>query len=513
MDCPPTEYWLVFSPPQYKLFLNTNGCFMTKEEQFRQAISRLDIPKVQLEAICDLHSTVYEAIDWKGMYDKLPHLKNNPRVKDALKLGAGALVGVGPIVGVYNIIDKLTDGDDKSIEQIMDERADINKKLYPDLPTRTELENDAYTYNPKHGNNAGKRGGKSTKVQEPSATISVNKGGAGGEKIMDNTPKPDNNAVKQDNKSTKVQEPSATISLDQDGTGGEKIRDNNPQPDNNAVKQDDDSTTVQEPIKLVPLNQDGAGWEKIRTKFDMIFPDVSDISSPDSALRKFVEVNLSSNFTSRTTPEQQSDHIDRVLRAVKNTAKVTADRGIGEAELIALIGVESHFDDKPNTTSYKGIAQLGDDAMDDARDHAGEFGLGSAPMGKAEIVEDAINMAASYLLYIMYNSARSNKVNMVNGEEDDDKEHGDIRFVFACYNAGIGDVNDPFLHEKSSVTKLYRRVLRGELTPDQAVGIKGSMKEALTYPTKIFKVLDYLKSIGIHTNFSSTDYIYSKTKR
>ena len=449
---------------------------MTKEEQFRQAISRLDIPKVQLEAICDLHSTVYEAIDWKGMYDKLPHLKNNPRVKDALKLGAGALVGVGPIVGVYNIwnaIDKLTDGDDKSIEQIMDERADINKKLYPDLPTRTELENDAYTYNPK----------------------------------------PVNNEVKQDNKSTKVQEPSATISLDQDGAGGEKIRDNNPKPDNNEVKQDDKSTTVQEPIKLVSLNKDGAGWEKIRTKFDMIFPDVSDISSPDSALRKFVEVNLSSNFKRRTTPEQQSDHIDRVLRAVKNTAKVTADRGIGEAELIALIGVESHFDDKPNTTSYKGIAQLGDDAMDDARKHAGKFGLGSAPMGKAEIVEDAINMAASYLLYIMYNSARSNKVNMVNGEEDDDKEHGDIRFVFACYNAGIGDVNDPFLHENSSVTKLYRRVLRGELTPDQAVGIKGSMKEALTYPTKIFKVLDYLKSIGIHTNFSSTNYIYSKTKR
>ena len=476
MNCPPTEYWLVFSPPQYKLFLNTNGCFMSKEEQFRQAISRLDIPKVQLEAICDLHSTVYEAIDWKGMYDKLPHLKNNPRVKDALKLGAGALVGVGPIVGAYNIwnaIDKLTDGDDKSIEQIMDERADINKKLYPDLPTRTELENDAYTYNPKHGNNVGKRGGKSTKVQEPSATIS----------------------------------------LDQDGSGGEKIRDNNPKPDNNAVKQDDKSTTVQEPIKLVSLNKDGAGWEKIRTKFDMIFPDVSDISSPDSALRKFVEVNLSSNFKRRTTPEQQSDHIDRVLRAVKNTAKVTADRGIGEAELIALIGVESHFDDKPNTTSYKGIAQLGDDAMDDARKHAGKFGLGSAPMGKAEIVEDAINMAASYLLYIMYNSARSNKVNMVNGEEDDDKEHGDIRFVFACYNAGIGDVNDPFLHENSSVTKLYRRVLRGELTPDQAVGIKGSMKEALTYPTKIFKVLDYLKSIGIHTNFSSTNYIYSKMKR
>lgn len=51
------------------------------------------------------------------------------------------------------------------------------------------------------------------------------------------------------------------------------------------------------------------------------------------------------------------------------------------------------------------------------------------------------------------------------------------------------------------------------MTPNQAVSVKGSMKEALTYPTKIIKVLDYLKSIGIQTNFGSEGYIYSKAKR
>lgn len=416
---------------------------MTNEEQFRQAIHQLDLTKAQFEAICNLHSAIYEGVDWKGIHDKLPNLDNYPRVKNALKVGAGALVGVGSLAGVYNILnpmDTLPDGDDKSIEQIMDERYDINKKLYPDLPDRTGLENGSYAYNPKR--------------------------------------------------------------------------------DTNAVKQDDKSTKVQEQSKLISLNQDGAGREKIRDKFDVKFPEASDRVSPDSALRKFVETNLSTNFKLGTTPKQQSDHIDRVLRAVKNTAKVTADRGIGEAELIALMCVESNFDDKPNTSFYKGIAQLGRDAIKDARSHAGAFGLGSAPMRNPEIVEDAINMEASYLLYIMYYSGRSNKVDMVKDKdddyklkEDDDKYHGDMRFVFACYNAGIGKVYDKFHHEESSVPKLYRRVLRGELTPNQAVELKGSMKDALTYPTKIFHVLDYLKRIGIHTNFDSNDYIYSKTKR
>ena len=409
---------------------------MTTEEQFRQAIYGLDLPKVQLEAICNLHSLIYEGVNWKGMYDKLSHLDNYPRVKNAIKVGAAALLGSCPIGGVYNTLnamDKQPEGDDKNIEQIMDEREDINKKLYPDLPSRVDVENDAYSYKPKPVTNTVKRGDKSTKVQEQSDTIS--------------------------------------------------------------------------------LNQGGAGREKIRDKFDVKFPDASDIASPDSAMRKFLEANLSEAFKLRTTPEQQSDHIDRVLRAVKNTASITADRGIGEAELIALMCVESMFNDKPKTISYKGIAQLGHDAIEDARSHAGEFGLGSAPMRNPEIVEDAIHMAASYLLYIMHDSDRSNKVNIVNGEEDDDKFHGDMRFVFACYNGGIGKVYDKFNKEVSSIPKLYRRVLRGELTPNQAVEIKGSMKEALTYPSKILKVLDYLKSIGMHTNFDSRGYIYSKTKR
>lgn len=391
---------------------------MTKEDQFRQAISKLDLPKVQLEAICDLHSTVYEAIDWKGLYDKLSHLDNYPRVKNAIKVGAAALAGVGPIGGVYNTINGVPDADDKVIEQ-----------KYENLPERD------------------------TSFVEP---------------IPINT--------------------STVQAVDNDAD--DKQRD------------------------TVELNKGGEDMDGIRDSFTVKFPEASAASSPDIAMRKFIEANLSENFKNKTTPKQQAAHIDRVLRAVKNTAKVTASRGIGEAELIALICVESMFNDKPLTSSYKGIAQLGKDAIKDARTHAGKFGLGSAPMRDAEIVEDAINMAASYLLYIMYYTERSNKVVMVDNKEHDDKDFGDMRFVFACYNGGIGVTKDQFHNnEESSIPNLYRKVLRGDLTPKQAVAVKGSMKEALTYPTKIFKVLDYLKSIGVRTNFGSEGYIYSKAKR
>ena len=391
---------------------------MTKEDQFRQAISMLDLPKVQLEAICDLHSTVYEAIDWKGMYDKLSHLDNYPRVKNAIKVGAAALAGVGPIGGVYNTINGVPDADDKVIEQ-----------KYENLPERD------------------------TSFVEP---IPIN---------------------------------TSTVQA----------------VDNDADNKQRDT---------VELNKGGEDMDGIRDSFTVKFPEASAASSPDIAMRKFIEANLSENFKNKTTPKQQAAHIDRVLSAVKNTAKVTASRGIGEAELIALICVESMFNDKPLTSSYKGIAQLGKDAIKDARTHAGKFGLGSAPMRDAEIVEDAINMAASYLLYIMYNTERSNKVVMVDNKEHDDKDFGDMRFVFACYNGGIGVTKDQFHNnEESSIPNLYRKVLRGDLTPKQAVAVKGSMKEALTYPTKIFKVLDYLKSIGVHTNFGSEGYIYSKAKR
>ena len=391
---------------------------MTKEDQFRQAISMLDLPKVQLEAICDLHSTVYEAIDWKGMYDKLSHLDNYPRVKNAIKVGAAALAGVGPIGGVYNTVNGVPDADDKVIEQ-----------KYENLPERD------------------------TSFVEP---IPIN---------------------------------TSTVQA-ADNDADDKQRD------------------------TVELNKGGEDMDGIRDSFTVKFPEASVASSPDIAMRKFIEANLSENFKNKTTPKQQAAHIDRVLSAVKNTAKVTASRGIGEAELIALICVESMFNDKPLTSSYKGIAQLGKDAIKDARTHAGKFGLGSAPMRDAEIVEDAINMAASYLLYIMYYTERSNKVVMVDNKEHDDKNFGDMRFVFACYNGGIGVTKDQFHNnEESSIPNLYRKVLRGDLTPKQAVAVKGSMKEALTYPTKIFKVLDYLKSIGVHTNFGSEGYIYSKAKR
>jgi hypothetical protein len=166
------------------------------------------------------------------------------------------------------------------------------------------------------------------------------------------------------------------------------------------------------------------------------------------------------------------------------------------------------FDDKPKTTKYRGLAQLGPDAMADAKKHAAEFGLNSANMADPENVENAVNLAAGYLLYLMYDSARSN---MVNEGEKDDSIHGDMRFVFACYNGGIGKSTDQYHdNETTSVPKLYRRVLHGDMTANDAVRVRGNMSEALSYPSKIFQVLDYLKSIGVPTRFDSRNYIYRK---
>lgn len=406
---------------------------MTIEEQFRQAVNRLDLPKAQLEAICDLHSAIYEGVDWKGIYDKLSHLDDYPKVSKAIKIGAAALMGSSPIGGIYNTDwDEMSRyfGGDKSIEQVMDEKQDINEKTYPNLPERTEMDDEAYVYN--HA----------------------------------------------------------------------------------TVPNDENSVAKKDKVDTIALNQGGAGRENLRDSFDVQFPDKSDATSTEAALRKFVETNLSWNFKSSHDKSQQDTHIDRVLSAVKKTAAITSSRGIGEAELIALICVESMFDDKPNTPSYKGIAQLGKDAIKDAILHAGEFGLGNAPMKNPEIVEDAINMAASYLLYIMYDTERSNVVNMVNGKEDDDDRFGDMRFVFACYNGGIGVVKNQFDNDNEvSIPQLYRKVLRKEMEADQAIEVKASMKEALTYPSKILKVLDYLKSIGVPTNFDSTDVNYTKNKK
>ena len=406
---------------------------MTIEEQFRQAVNRLDLPKAQLEAICDLHSAIYEGVDWKGIYDKLSHLDDYPKVSKAIKIGAAALMGSSPIGGIYNTDwDEMSRyfGGDKSIEQVMDEKQDINEKTYPNLPERTEMDDEAYVYN--HA----------------------------------------------------------------------------------TVPNDENSVAKKDKVDTIALNQGGAGRENLRDSFDVQFPDKSDATSTEAALRKFVETNLSWNFKSSHDKSQQDTHIDRVLSAVKKTAAITSSRGIGEAELIALICVESMFDDKPNTPSYKGIAQLGKDAIKDAILHAGEFGLGNAPMKNPEIVEDAINMAASYLLYIMYDTERSNVVNMVNGKEDDDDSFGDMRFVFACYNGGIGVVKNQFDNDNEvSIPQLYRKVLRKEMEADQAIEVKASMKEALTYPSKILKVLDYLKSIGVPTNFDSTDVNYTKNKK
>jgi hypothetical protein len=392
------------------------------EEQFRQAISRLDLPKAQMEAICDLHSAIYEAIDWKGIYDKLSHLDDYPKVSKAIKLGAAGLIASSPIHGIYvtdwDEMGKRFGGGDKAVEQ------------YVDLPERDFLE------------------------REP---------------VM-----------------------AYDDSLAQ-----------------HAYELDANPYSIQGNLdKKAALEKEKENRSLVRDELKVDYPKVSTTESIDTSLRNFMKKNLSYAYKKKHTPEEQDAHIDRILKAVKDVAAITAPRGIGEGELLALICVESMFDDKPKTTKYRGLAQLGPDAMADAKKHAAEFGLNSANMADPENVENAVNLAAGYLLYLMYDSARSN---MVNEGEKDDSLHGDMRFVFACYNGGIGKSTDQYHdNETTSVPKLYRRVLHGDMTANDAVRVRGNMSEALSYPSKIFQVLDYLKSIGVPTRFDSRNYIYRK---
>lgn len=395
---------------------------MTNEEQFRQAIRRLDLPKAQFETICNLHSAIYEGVDWKGLYNKLSHLDDYPKLSKAIKLGSAALIASSPIHGVYvtdwDEMAKQLGGGDKAVEQ------------YVDLPERDFLE------------------------REP--------------------------VIAYDD------------SLAQ-----------------HAYDIDANPFSVQGNLdKKAALEKEKKNRSLVRDKLKVNYPKASIPESIDASIRNFMKKNLSYAYKNKHTPEEQDAHIERILRAVKDVAKITSPRGIGEGELLALICVESMFDDKPKTTKYRGLAQLGPDAMADAKKHAAEFGLDAANMADPEDVEDAVNLAAGYLLYLMYDSARSN---MVNEAEKDDSLHGDMRFVFACYNGGIGKSKDQYHNnEPTSVPKLYRRVLHGEMTANDAVRVRGSMSEALSYPSKIFQVLDYLKSIGVPTRFDSRNYIYRK---
>lgn len=395
---------------------------MTNEEQFRQAINQLDLPKAQLEAICNIHSVVYEGVDWKGIHDKLSHLDDYPKVSNAIKLGAAALLGASPIHGIYvtdwDEMGKRLGGGDKAVEQFVD------------LPERDFLE------------------------REPVIAYD--------DSLAQHTYEIDANPFSIQGKRDKEA----------------------------ALKKEKENRSL------------------VRDESSIKYPKASTPESIDTSLRNFMKKNLSYAYKTKHSPEEQDAHIERILRAVKDVARITSPRGISEGELLALICVESMFDDKPKTTKYRGLAQLGPDAMSDAKKHAAEFGLNSANMADPENVENAVNLAAGYLLYLMYDSARSN---MVNEGEKDDSLHGDMRFVFACYNGGIGKSTDQYHdNEPTSVSKLYRRVLHGDMTANDAVRVRGSMSEALSYPSKIFQVLDYLKSIGVPTRFNSRNYIYRK---
>jgi hypothetical protein len=394
---------------------------MTNEEQFRQAVTMLDLPKAQLEAICELHSVIYEGVDLKGIYNKLSNTGRHPKVRNAIKLGAAGLIGMSSIHGMSN-----TDGDDMSKSFGGDKAVE----QYVELPERSFMET------------------------EP--------------------------VIAYDDSLAK-----------------------------HAYDIDANPYSIQGNIdKKNELDRQKKNRSLVRDELKVDFPEVSLITSNDYALRKFIKKNLSYTYKTTHTKEEQDAHIERIIRAVKKVAKITAPRGIDEGELLAVICVESMFDDKPKTTTYRGLAQLGQTAMDDARKHASEFGLDASQMSDPEVVEDAVNLAAGYLLYLMYDTARSN---MVNQGEKDDSLYGDMRFVFACYNGGIGTTKDKYHNnEITSVPKLYRRVLHGDMTANDAVRVRGNMREALSYPSKIFQVMDYLKSIGVPTRFNSRNYIYRK---
>lgn len=229
-------------------------------------------------------------------------------------------------------------------------------------------------------------------------------------------------------------------------------------------------------------------------------------SEDETAIRKFIMDNLCGKYKCQNDSDSNAAYVKRVYDAVDRVAKVTNKYKVGKAELVALMLVESNFNPAPyNPRGYKGIAQMGDSALIDARKYATQFGLNPAEMNDPENVEQAASAAAAYLLRIMYTTDRSNAV-LSDGR--DNHSEGDIRYAFACYNGGIGLTSK--LGKSWSVPMLYRAVADGEMSRQDAISINPSMVESLDYPGKILHALDALAALGVETNFDSSRYTYNK---
>lgn len=211
-----------------------------------------------------------------------------------------------------------------------------------------------------------------------------------------------------------------------------------------------------------------------------------------------------------------SDYVDSVMNEIEQTARITDKYGLGVGELTALFLVESHFNDKAKSkTNFKGIAQLGELAIADARTHGPKFQLNTSSMSNPYDLHQGVNLGAAYLLRIMHTSDRSNEVNVSgNGAEIDDYDIGNILFSVASYNGGIGILSKvhPEIHKafhNKSVPAIYRMCMSNPKM--MALARQDStVLEPVEYPGKFIKALELISSYGIPTKYGNDNVTYQK---
>jgi len=211
-----------------------------------------------------------------------------------------------------------------------------------------------------------------------------------------------------------------------------------------------------------------------------------------------------------------SDYVDSVMNEIEQTARITDKYGLGVGELTALFLVESNFNDKAKSkTNFKGIAQLGELAIADARTHGPKFQLNTSSMSNPYDLHQGVNLGAAYLLRIMHTSDRSNEVNVSgNGAEIDDYDIGNILFSVASYNGGIGILSKvhPEIHKafhNKSVPAIYRMCMSNPKM--MALARQDStVLEPVEYPGKFIKALELISSYGIPTKYGNDNVTYQK---
>lgn len=229
----------------------------------------------------------------------------------------------------------------------------------------------------------------------------------------------------------------------------------------------------------------------------------------DSLLVDYMFSNLADTVKAKyPSVKDRQNLVKKIYSIVKEVSKVTEQYCIGPAELIALMCVESHFD--PNAlsqTGFKGLMQLGEKAIIDARENRASL-LNVSGKSNPFDIEDAIYLGASYLHRLMYTTGRSYEVSLdVNGVERDIKHVGNFEYALATYNGGIGTPIAEFPNK--SIPQLYRHAMKDPSFMAKGVSIP-KLKEPLEYPGKILRQLDAMRAKGISTYFASDDVHYRR---